>query len=127
MSWWFGIYLGLYAVLSAAGLRDDYRDRRPAWFLASAIASNLTVAFFFIAFWQPSFCAPLGLAAPLAFIAAMCWEWFQTAQDIRRLCAEPGLSAPQQRLIAIISTLFSLTICLPAFAVAGISAFSFRV
>lgn len=124
MSWWIVIYLGLFGVLSAGGMWDDYRDRRPAWFLACALISNLTVIYLFVAFWQPSLRSPLGLVAPMAFIASMCWELFQAVEDIRSLRADPELSETQQRVVATISAVALLVVCLPAFVVAGISAFS---
>jgi len=123
MSWWIIIYLGLFGVLSAAGLWDDYRDRRPAWFLACAVASNLTVGYLFVAFWQPSLRSPMGLVAPVAFIGSMCWELFQAVEDIRGLRVDPELSETQQRVVASISAIALAVICLPAFIVAGISAF----
>jgi hypothetical protein len=123
MSLWIIIYLGLFGVLSVGGLWDDYRDRRPTWFLACAVASNLTVVYLFVAFWQPSLRSPLGLAAPVAFIASMCWEIFQAVEDIRGLRADPELSETQQRVIATITAIALPVICLPAFIVAGISAF----
>ena len=123
MSWWIIIYLGLFGLLSAAGLWDDYHDRRPAWFLGCAVASNLTVIYLFVAFWQPSLRSPLGLVAPVAFIASICWELFQAVQDIRALRTDPELSETQQRVIPTITAIALPMICLPAFIVAGISAF----
>ena len=123
MSWWIVIYFGLFGVLSAGGLWDDYRDRRPAWFLACAFASNLTVAYLFVAFWQPALRSPLGVVAPVAFIASMCWELFQAVEDIRGLRANPELSETQRRMVATITAIALPVICLPAFVVAGICAF----
>lgn len=123
MPWWIIIYLVLFSVLSAGGLWDDYRDRRPAWFLACAVASNLTVVYLFVAFWQPSPRSPLGLVAPVAFIASMGWEVYQAVEDIRGLRADPELSDTQQRMVATITAVALPVICLPAFVVAGISAF----
>ena len=123
MSWWIIIYLGLFGVLSAGGLWDDYCDRRPAWFLACAVASNLTVIYLFVAFWQPSLRSHLGLVAPVAFIASMCWEFYQAVEDIRGLCADPELSETQQRVVATITAVALPVVCLPAFVIAGISAF----
>jgi len=117
------MYLGLFGVLSAGGLWDDYRDRRPAWFLACAVASNLTVVYLLVTFWQPSLRSPLGLAAPVAFIASMCWELFQAIEDVRALRTDPELSETPQRMVATITAIALPTICLPAFIVAGISAF----
>jgi hypothetical protein len=123
MPWWIIIYLGLFGVISAGGLWSDYRDRRPAWFLACAAASNLTVIYLFVAFWQPSLRSPLGLVAPVAFIASVCWELFQAVEDIRGIRSDPELSETEQRVIAIATVVLMLVICLPAIVVAGISAF----
>ena len=123
MSWWVLSYLALFGVLAVAGFWDDFRDRRPAWFLACVFASNVTIVFLFVAFWQPSLRSPLGLAAPVAFVASMCWEVFQAVEDLRALRADPELSRTQQRVVATITAVALPVICLPAFIVAGISAF----
>jgi hypothetical protein len=123
MSWWIITYLGLFGILSAGGLWDDYNERRPAWFLACAVASNLTVIYLFLAFWQPSLRSSLGLAAPAAFIASMCWELFQVIEDFRGLRADPKLTETQQRVVATVTAVALSLICLPAFIMAGISAF----
>jgi hypothetical protein len=124
MSWWIVSYLGLFGVLSAGGVWDDYRDRRPAWFLACAVLSNLTVIYLFVAFWQPFLRSLLGLVAPVAFIASMCWELFQAVEDIRGLRADPKLSETERHVVATITAVALPLVCLPAFIVAGISAFS---
>ena len=124
MPWWIIIYLGLFGVISAAGVWSDYRDRRAAWFLACAAASNLTIIYLFVAFWQPSLRAPLGWVAPVAFIASVCWELFQAVEDIWGIRSDPELSETGQRVIALISAVLLLVICLPAIVFAGISAFS---
>jgi hypothetical protein len=124
MSWWIISYLGLFGLLSAGGVWDDYRDRRPASFLACAGLFNLTVIYLFVAFWQPSLRLALGLVAPAAFIASMCWELFQAVEDIRGLRADPELSETQRRVVATITAVALPLVCLPAFVVAGISAFT---
>jgi hypothetical protein len=65
----------------------------------------------------------LGLVAPLAFVASMCWELFQAVEDIRALRSDPELSEREQRVIAGVTAIALPVICLPAFVVAGISAF----
>ena len=123
MSWWAIIYLALFGVLGAAGLWDDVRERRPTWFLGCAVISNLTVGYVFVAYWQPSLRAPWGLVAPLAFVASMCWEVFQAVGDVRALRYDPELTARGQRVISSVAAIAVSVICLPAFVVAGISAF----
>jgi hypothetical protein len=123
MSMWTIIYLALFGVLAAAGLWEDVRDRRPTWFLGCAVISNLIVIYLFVAYWEPSLRAPWGLAAPLAFVASMCWELFQAVEDIRALRSDAELSEWQQRVIAGVTAIALLVICLPVFVVAGISAF----
>jgi hypothetical protein len=124
MPWWVISYLALFGALSAGGVWDDYRDRRPAWFLACAVLSNLIVIYLFVALWQPSLRLPWDLVAPVAFIASMCWEVFQAVEDIRSLRADPELAEAQQRALATITAVALLLVCLPAFIIAGISAFS---
>jgi len=123
MSLWTIIYLAFFGVLAAAGLWDDVRDRRPTWFLGCAVLSNLTVLYLFVAYWQPSLRVPLGVVAPLAFVASMCWELFQAIEDIRALRSDPELSEGQQRVIASVAAIALPAMCLPAFVLAGISAF----
>lgn len=123
MTWWIAIYLGLFAVLSAGGLWDDYRDRRPPWVLVCAAGSNLTLVYLFVAFWQASLRTPLGSVAPLAYVAAMWWELFQAVRDIRRLRADSELSETQRQRFAIAIAFTLLAFCLPVFILAGVSAF----
>ncbi|MBI3417792.1 MAG: hypothetical protein HY043_21075 [Verrucomicrobia bacterium] len=123
MSSWIIIYLCLFGAISAGGVWDDYRNQRQAWVLGCAIVSNLTVAYLFVAFWQPTLRIPLSFVAPLAFAASMCWEMFQVFEDIRTLRADPKLNEMKQPAIAIFIAVALLVICLPAFIVAGISAF----
>lgn len=123
MTWWIISYLGLYVVLAVAGVWDDYLNHRPAWFLGVAFLSNLTCIYLFVAFWHPVLRAPLGLVAPVTFVAAMCWELFQAVEDIRGLAPDPELSEKQQRVVAYFTTLALPLLCAPAFVVAGISAF----
>jgi len=123
MPLWSIIYLGVFGVLAAAGLWDDIRDRRPPWFLGCVVVSNLTVLYLFAAYWQPSLRTPLGVLAPVAFGASMCWELLQAVQDIRAIGADPELSQTGQRVIARITAIALAVICLPAFIAAGISAF----
>ena len=123
MPWWSIIYLALFGVLAAAGLWDDFRDRRPAWFLGCVVFSNLTVIYLFASYWQPFLRAPLGVMAPVAFVASMFWELYQAFLDIRAISADPELSKTGQRTIAGITAIALPITCLPAFIVAGISAF----
>ncbi len=123
MSWWAIIYFGLFGVLSVAGLWDDFFERRPAWFLACAVASNLIMADLIVAFWRPSLSAALGIVAPVAFVVSMCWELFQAVEDLRTLHSDPDLSESEQRFVTIFTAITLPVLCLPAFIVAGISAF----
>ncbi|HEY9467903.1 MAG TPA: hypothetical protein VIR54_32640 [Vicinamibacterales bacterium] len=122
MPWWIAAYLVSFAMLGVAGLWDDYTDRRPGWFLACSVVANVTVIYLFVALWQPSLRSQLGMLAPVAFIASVCWEWFQAIEDIRSMRTNPELSEAQPSTVAT-ATVVMLVICLPAFAVAGISAF----
>jgi len=119
MSWWITFYFVVFCLLSIAGICDDYRDRRPSWFLGCAIVANLIVAYLFVAYWQPTLRASLGSIASVAFVAAMCWELFQGAEDIRALYADPEVS----HAVTVVTALAYPLICLPAFIVAGLTAF----
>jgi hypothetical protein len=100
MSLWTVIYLALFGAVAAAGLWDDVRDRRPTWFLGCVVISK-----------------------PLAFVASMCWELFQAVVDIRVLRSDAEPSEGDQRLIASIAAIALAAVCLPAFVIAGMSAF----
>ena len=60
MTWWIISYLVLYAVLAVAGVWEDYRDHRPAWFLNVAALSNLTTIYLFVALLAPRPPCPFG-------------------------------------------------------------------
>ena len=123
MSLWTVIYLALFGAVAAAGLWDDVRDRRPTWFLGCVVISNLTVSYLFVAYWHPSLRSPWGVVAPLAFVASMCWELFQAVVDVRVLRSDAEPSEGDQRLIASIAAIALAAVCLPAFVIAGMSAF----
>jgi hypothetical protein len=123
MTWWIIIYLGVVVVISGAGIWDDIRDGRPAWFLACAVVSNLVLIGLFVAFWLPWLRAPLGLVAPVAYIASMLWELFQAVEDLRGLRASRQLAEAHKQVIGVIVTLLLLMFILPVYIVAGISAF----
>ncbi len=122
MTWWTLLYLGFFAALALAGLWSDYRDRRSAWFLGAAVLSNLTVVYLFVAYWHPALRTPLGLVAPVAFLAAMGWELFQAVEDIRGIRSDPELTERGQRVVAAIVAVVLPVLCLPAFVVAGMAA-----
>ena len=123
MSWWIIIYLGLFTTLSAGGFWDDFCNRRPVWFLGCTVASNLTVIYLFVAFWCPSLRIFLGNVAPIIFVASMFWELFQVVEDIHGLQPDPEISKKWRRVIYVFAALALPVICLPAFIIAGISAF----
>jgi hypothetical protein len=123
MSWWIIVYIGVFILLSAAGLWDDYCDRRPVWSLVCALLANLTVAYLFVTFWHTSLRSPVGIVAPTAFVASMCWEAFQAIKEILDLPADPELTAKQQRAVVALTTVALIVLCVPVFIVAGISAF----
>jgi hypothetical protein len=67
--------------------------------------------------------APSGTVAPAAFLAATAWEAFQAVEDLRRLRADPELAGGEPSLLATAATIGLVVLCLPAFVVAGHSAF----
>lgn len=119
MPWWILVYFIMFCVLSVAGIWDDCRDRRPAWFLGCAIVSNVIIAYLFVAYWQPTMRSALGSIASAAFVAAMCWELFQATEDIRALQTAPEFS----RAVTVVTAITYPVICSPAFIVAGLTAF----
>ena len=119
MTWWSISYLSLFVILAVAGLVSDFRDKRPFWFLVLAIASNATVIYLFVAFWSHSLRLALGVVAPLLFVAALCWEVFRLVTDIREIRNDTETTANELRTIVGII----LAVLLPAFIVAGMSAF----
>jgi hypothetical protein len=123
MSWWAVVYFGLFGVLSVAGLWDDFCERRPAWFLTCAVVSNLIVAYLIVAYWRQSLSAALGIVAPVAFVVSMGWELFQEVEYLHEMHSDPELSEGEQNVFTHITAIVTLAICLPAYIVAGISAF----
>jgi hypothetical protein len=119
MPWWAVVYFTLFCVLAVAGIWDDCRDRRPAWFLGCAIASNVIIAYLFVAYWQPAMRPPLDSIASAAFVAAFSWELFQAWEDLRALHTSPEVSPT----VTAITAMAYPVICSPAFIVAGLSAF----
>ena len=119
MPWWVILYFGIFCLLGLAGIWDDYRDQRPGWFLGCAVISNLIVAYLFVAYWQPALLAPLGSIGSGGFVAAMGWELFQAVEDSRAL----NTASEFPRKVAIATVIVGPLICLPAFIIAGVSAF----
>lgn len=53
----------------------------------------------------------------------MCWELFQAVEDLRELPSDPDLSESERRFVTIFTAITFPVMCLPAFIIAGISAF----
>jgi hypothetical protein len=123
MRWWTLTYLVLFGLLSVGGLWDDYRKRRPVLFLGCAALSNLVVGYLLLAFWYPSLRAVFGFVTPVMFIAAVGWEVFEFAEDVRAFRNDSSLSASDKRIVAAIGILATPMLCLPAFMLSGIVAF----
>ena len=107
MSWWAIVYLVLFGVLAAAGLWDDFRDRRPAWFLGCAAVSNLTIIFLFVAFWQPSLRSSAGLGSTSDIHRRDGLGVVSGGRGHPRTGADPELSERQQRVVATIAAIAS--------------------
>jgi len=124
MAWWAILYTTVYCLLAMAGFWSDYEGRKAKWFLGCAISSNLVIAYLYIAYWYPTFRVDFGPVVPTLFVAALCWEIFQLADDMRTSQPDPELSAAAHRGVAIVTTLCIAGICFPAYAIAGIVAFT---
>lgn len=124
MPWWAILYLVCFAALSVAGVWGDCRERRPAWFLACAILSNLALVYFFVAYWRPVLRVSFWHAAPVIYLASVLWEVFSMVDDVRSLRGEPSMVEWERRIVPVVTAVATAVICLPAFIVAGISAFA---
>lgn len=125
MPWWAILYLVCFTALGVAEVWGDCRDRRPEWFLACAIFSNLAVVYLFVAFWQPFLRVPLWHGAPVIYLAAVFWEFSSIVDDVRSLHGDPNMRETQRRIVPVVTATMTMAICLPAFVVAGISALGF--
>lgn len=123
MKIWIQLYLAVFIVFSIAGILDDFRERRPSWFLAFAGLSNIIIVILFIAYWNRSWLDGVGTLAQVLFITAMAWEGYQAVLDFRATGAESNSEEEGGRAALIIGILLFSVLCLPAFVVAGISAF----
>lgn len=118
MTWWIQLYLVLYVIFSIAGLWDDYRSKRQIRFFIGAGFSNSIVVFLFVCYWHASGLSGMGGIAQVAFVGAMGWELFQAIQDIKAEKEDSGSLGD-----VILGPALAAEISLPAYIVAGISAF----
>lgn len=123
MNIWIQLYLAVFVVLSIAGILDDYRDRRPFWFLALSVLSNIIIVLLFIAYWNSSLLDGAGILSQVLFIAAIGWEAYQAVLDSHATEEQANSETEGGRSTIILGTLLFLALSLPAFVVAGISAF----
>ena len=123
MTWWISLYLGLFLAVAASGLLDAYRDHTSRWFLVAHTLSKIAVAYLFVAFWYPALRPPLAVAAP-AFIGALFLAVFDVLHDIRTMPIDPNISESRYRAQGAMTLIVLLLVNGPAFAIAGITAFS---
>jgi len=123
MKIWIQLYLAVFIVFSIAGILDDFRERRPFWFLALAGLSNIIIVLLFIAYWNRSWLDGVGILAQVLFIAAMVWEGYQAVLDFCATGAPTNSEEEEGRPALILGVLLFSVLCLPAFVIAGISAF----
>ncbi len=124
MEWWQAVYFGIYLILAIAGIWNDFSEGRPAFFLGAAFLSNFIILYLCIIYWYPSVDFTIGYLAPVALAAAIGWEIYQVYLDLlspESSEEESSLSRKEKQVIACAMILFYL----PAFFVAGKSAFQF--
>lgn len=103
------------------GVFDDRREGRPRWFLALAGLSNAVIILIFLSYWNRAWLGALALFAETLFIAAMVWECYQVALDLRAAKLPSGDDGGHAT--NFLGILLFAVIFLPAFVIAGISAF----
>ena len=123
MNWWIITYFALFGMISLGGLWDDWCHNKPPWFLICSLFSTVVVGLLFAGFWYSGCHAILSCLAIPLFIAAAVWEVFQGVDDIRSLTRDPELSEKEDSLANAAGVILATVLVLPAFVVAGISAF----
>lgn len=123
MNCWIIVYFVLFGVLSLAGLWDDWFRRKPKWFLLCSLFANIIVGLLIAGFWYSGCRAIFSFFAVPLFVAAALWEVFQAVDDIRSDTRDPAMTEKEDTLGKVIGVLLALCLILPAFVVAGISAF----
>ena len=123
MPYWVIAYLIVFGVVAAAGIWDDWRTKRPSWFLACAVTANVTVAWLFTTYWHSALHPSGRFIAPVAYLLAMTWELYQAIDDTLDANSDPSISRTQRRTEAAVTLVILAVTCVPAYVVAGISAF----
>ena len=125
MAWWIKFYLLLYVIFAIAGMWDDYKAKRSIGYIFAAGLSNVVIVGLFVALLNPEKLERFGMLVPWAFVAAMCWEVFQFVEDnwSERSETDRIRIRSRDRRALIVGVLLYMAISLPAFIVAGISAF----
>lgn len=88
MPWWVVLYLVVLALLSLAGLVDDARDRRPAWWLGLALSSAVASVALVLAYWEVLPTSPPALLFALLVVAVGFDAW-SAVRDLRADAAAP--------------------------------------
>jgi hypothetical protein len=123
MSFWIIAYFALFGVFSLIGLWDDWSRRKPRWFLICSLFANIVVGLLFAGFWYSDCRAIFGFVAAPLFVATALWEVFQAVNDIRSEKRDQKLTEKEETLAKVVGVILAFCISLPAFIVAGISAF----
>lgn len=119
MTWWIQLYLLLFVALLIAGLWDDCRSGRPLWSLWLAGLSCVVVVDLFVGRWQGSLIPEGTQLGKALYLMAVGWQLHEARLDLRQAGDDPDLT----RGTIVLGTILSILFCLPAFVVAGISAF----
>ena len=97
MPWWVIAYLALVALLSAGGLVDDVRDRRPWWYLATGLVSALVSVLLVLAYWLRELEDLPGVAVALLLVYAVAWDGWSARNDVVQARSDPEISGPTVR------------------------------
>lgn len=127
MNGWVVFYLMIYVGLGVAGLWIDFRENRPAWFLAAAVLSDTVIVYLFSSFYYPALRVrldPYEPAVQILYVAALAWQAFQFQDEFRNPDPDPELSEDQRNRMAHIGLVGATALCLPAFVGAGFAAFA---
>jgi hypothetical protein len=119
MPWWALVYLVVFASIFVVSMYSAYRDGEKVWIFLSDCAAGVVLIYLFAGFWLLSLSEAVGAFAPFLFLLAMGWEIASTPHDLKEIIADTSSSKTDK----ICGVTFAIVWALPAYIVAGMSAF----
>ena len=122
MTWWAWLWIAVLVVVTAAGMWDDWNDRRPAWYVAAGGVSGAVCVVCVVAYFVNPVGAALGnWLLSVAFVSAV-WIAIELTADYRSMRNAPRSTEGENQVTALMGIGISVALFAPALVLGVIRA-----